>query len=70
VRVLGLVVMFKDRWRSPTPAEIKRAIKASLDLGLTVTGYRVDAHGISITAVPPSADAPPTSSANEWDDAA
>jgi hypothetical protein len=62
--------MSRGKWRYPTPAEIKRAIKASLDLGLTITGYRIDEHGISITAVLPSADAPPTSSANEWDDAA
>jgi hypothetical protein len=55
--------MSKGRWRYPTPAEIKRALKASLDLGLPVTGYRVDETGISITSVPPNAAAPP---ANEW----
>ncbi len=63
--------MSRGKWRYPTPAEIKRTIKASLDLGLTVTGYRVDEHGISITAVPPNADAPSAPPAkNEWDDAA
>jgi hypothetical protein len=62
--------MSRGKWRYPTPAEIKRVIKASLDLGLTVTGYRVDEHGISITAVPPNADAPPAVPTNEWDDAA
>ena len=48
--------MSRGKWRSPTPAEIKRAIKASLDLGLSVSGYRVDEHGINITVVPPNAD--------------
>jgi hypothetical protein len=39
-------------------------------LGLTVTGYRVDEHGISIAAVPPNADAPPALPTTEWDYAA
>lgn len=59
--------MSRAKWRYPTPAEIKRAIKASLDLGLKVTGYRVDEHGVTITAVPPNTVESPTINADEWD---
>ena len=51
MRVSGLF-MSKSRWRSPTPAEIKRVIKANLDLGLTVTGVRVDEHGVTVSTQP------------------
>jgi hypothetical protein len=44
--------MSKSRWRSPTPAEIKRAIKANLELGLTVTSVRVDEHGVTVSTQP------------------
>jgi hypothetical protein len=60
--------MSKGKSRFPTTAEIKRAIKACLDLGLTVTGFRADEHGFTVSTVPPSADAPP--STNEWDNEA
>lgn len=59
--------MSRGKWPRPTPAEIKRVIKASLDLGPNVTGYRVDEHGISITTVPLNPDEPRPSSKNEWD---
>jgi hypothetical protein len=60
MRVLGLF-MSKRRWLSPTPAEIKRAIQAHLDLGLTVTSVRVDEHGVTVSTQPPTGiDAPRT----------
>jgi hypothetical protein len=60
--------MSKSRWRTPTPAEIKRAIKASLELGLTVTGVRVDEHGVTVSTQPPTAtiDAQRADNADEW----
>ena len=59
------ISMSKSKSRYPTTAEIKRGIKACLDLGLTVTGFRADEHGFAVSTVPPSADARP--STNEWD---
>jgi hypothetical protein len=44
--------MSKGRWRYPTPAEIKRAIKANLDLGLTVTDVCVDERSITVSTQP------------------
>lgn len=51
--------MSKGKWRYPRPGEIKRAIKANLDLGLTVTGVRVDEHGITVSTAQPNSDPPP-----------
>jgi hypothetical protein len=58
--------MSRGKWRYPTPAEIKRAIKANLELGLAVTGVRVDEHGVTVST---SLDPPPqpTDNRNEWD---
>ena len=58
--------MSRGKWPRPTPAEIKRVIKANLDLGLTVTSVRVDEHGVTVSTQPPTGIVPRGPTTGRW----